>query len=208
MGGDWFGLQYDPTTHRLYLAIADVSGHGTKSSIVTLAISGVFSGGVSNLSKNIHRHQALRQLEASLDQCTQVAAEVVDRSMTMALICIDLKSKAASYINRGHPPIAHIGLDRTRWILEPGSLLGKPQDHKSKILDLQLDQGDLLFLYTDGVLENCGSKERRATRDVRKALSAESRRNPLTTHQTLGTIYDQHKENQNDDATHLIMKVS
>ncbi len=167
-GGDWFSIYHIEQNNRLYVFIGDVSGHGLPAALVTGAIAGsiqttIYSEHIQGLA-----------LEASLREIAFFADKIVrsvgsGNHMTMGFIAIDLSSFRMAYLNAGHPHI-YISSEKNIW---PAVVSGAPLGHLKafdiKVFDVM--PGDLLFFYTDGLLENTGPEgQQLKQRELRRLL--------------------------------------
>ncbi|MBP5670983.1 MAG: SpoIIE family protein phosphatase, partial [Victivallales bacterium] len=68
---------------------------------------------------------------------------------------LDLKTGEFRFVNAGHEPpfIAHVGQPFDLHKIRPGFVLAGMEDVRYKSGSIQLDVGDKIFLYTDGVTE-------------------------------------------------------
>jgi len=73
---------------------------------------------------------------------------------TLFFGAIDPSTGLLSYINGGHEPLIIVGPDGIKKRLPPtGPAVGMMPGSSYKIREVQLDRGDILFGYTDGVTE-------------------------------------------------------
>jgi len=69
---------------------------------------------------------------------------------------LDPETGSLAYINAGHEPLIVVGPDGIKEDLQPtGPAVGMMLDAKFKIKQVQLEPGDILIGYTDGVTEAC-----------------------------------------------------
>ncbi|SMF19014.1 SpoIIE family protein phosphatase [Pseudobacteriovorax antillogorgiicola] len=158
-GGDWFGHFLSDDENRIYLVIGDVTGHGMESAVLTVAAAGAVQSCIStirHINQNLPKDKALEILAHAVNGSIINAGKHIQRAMTMALVSIDLETGAGCYLNAGHNSIIRISDQKGHSILEPGSPLGFYQNPEYGIRDFQLHHQDMLFLYTDGLLENKG----------------------------------------------------
>ncbi len=159
-GGDWFGYHHDPRAHQLYLYVGDVSGHGFGSALLT----GVVCGATQAQRLTAERLEPGARPEARLRQLASVLDEVVHKTgredlvMSMVLVGIDLKTGEGLCFNAGHnfPLLLRSAAGEVKVLAVPGSRLGEGAGRPLKPKRFQLDPGDLLFFYTDGLVENPG----------------------------------------------------
>ena len=144
VGGDIFDfLMRDD---RLYFLIGDVSGKGVPASL--------FMTVVGHLFRNVARYSTSASI--IVEAINNGLAEGNDEDMFCTLFCgvLDMQTGRVEFCNAGHnPPI---------WVHEGKTDFMKPEvnlptgvlggfEYKSE--EIQLSEGDALFLYTDGVTE-------------------------------------------------------
>jgi len=84
---------------------------------------------------------------------------------------LDPGSGELAYINAGHEPLYVIGPTGIRTSLKPtGPAVGLTPEARFQIQRIQLDQGDLLLGYTDGVTEARSAEDQIFTRERLQAL--------------------------------------
>ncbi|MFZ9521599.1 MAG: trifunctional serine/threonine-protein kinase/ATP-binding protein/SpoIIE family protein phosphatase [Silvanigrellaceae bacterium] len=160
-GGDWFHHHYDESTNRLYAFVGDVTGHGLPSALLTAVVSGAVR---SHLKKEIEiaKTQQLG-IRESLVELAEIANYAVftagsrsNRFMTMCFACLDLTSGELGVVSAGHTPpyLLDRKAARVTTLACSGSLLGFSEKATFNYASHQLEPGDAVFLYTDGLLEN------------------------------------------------------
>lgn len=189
VGGDAF--DHAITRDILHATILDAMGHDLASGLTAaVAMAG---------ARNARRSGAgLTQLTGNVGSA--LSEWLPERFCTGVFSTLDLVGGVFSWVNCGHPAPLLIrrqelvggALDRAA---EPPLGLGLGEDHSYALHQLQLEPGDQILLYTDGVVEACGPDgemfglERfvefiiRATAggDVRPRLCAASSRTSATT---------------------------
>lgn len=160
-GGDWW--QYERIGDSIVIVMGDVTGHGVSSALVTAAVYGVFAQAMSLVRKSSKLTLDLRELLASLNLGVLSAA---GGQATMSLIAaeIDLRTGKLRLSNASHRPPYWIR-PRCKEPVVPllGSLsspLGQGADTKFEIEEVDLGPGELVFLYTDGLVEAHGEQGR------------------------------------------------
>ncbi|RDH80183.1 GAF domain-containing protein [Mycolicibacterium moriokaense] len=146
LGGDWYDVMALPK-QRTYLAVGDVVGHGLPA--------------VEDMAqlRSAGRAMALQglppaRLLAELNTFTAHASH--GRFATMAVAVFDPQSGALSYGVAGHPPpLLRRSSDGrvVRLVDGHGPVLGPIRDASYTQGHVQLEPGDTLVLYTDGLVE-------------------------------------------------------
>lgn len=143
-GGDWW--HYYKYNDDLFLVIADATGHGTPAALVTSASNAVFA--------------YLRKKESTLEELVDVWDDVVYSTskgevlMTAQICRLHMPTGKGELINLGHePPVLFIAEKKTGSyiMLPPNYSLGERKNSSKKIQTFELNPGDHLLLYTDGV---------------------------------------------------------
>ncbi len=149
VGGDYYDY-YKVGGHISVLMVGDVSGHGVAAgTMVSAAKAGVYPlvhEGISSPSEILH----------SLNE-TMLATTQESLLMTMACISLDASSGKLAFANAGHVLPYLWRREQRQWeMLEASGLpLGKSidADYRSSAIELTMEVGDRLFLFTDGVVE-------------------------------------------------------
>jgi len=149
VGGDYYDY-YKVGGHHSILLIGDVSGHGVAAgTMVGAAKAGVYPlihEGVTSPSEILN----------SLNETMRVTAQQ-SLLMTMACLSLDARNGKLIFANAGHvlPYLLRQGASQWEMLESSGLPLGKSahSDYLETAIDLTLEVGDRLFLYTDGVVE-------------------------------------------------------
>ena len=144
VGGDIFDfLMRDD---RLYFLIGDVSGKGVPASL--------FMTVVGHLFRNVARYSTSASI--IVEAINNGLAEGNDEDMFCTLFCgvLDMQTGRVEFCNAGHNPPIWVHEGNTSFMTPevnlPTGVLG---DFEYKSEEIQLSEGDALFLYTDGVTE-------------------------------------------------------
>lgn len=181
-GGDWFGVYRMKRHNTLAFFIGDVTGHGISSSIVT----GVVCGAVSALqacfddpevSLEMRHEQIALTVARTLNTVLHSTGARCDRFMTMLMAFLDLDSGIVHFLSAGHTPAILVRGEGGKSAVLPalGSLLGFGEETHFDVRAVQLEPGDSLFMYTDGLTENPDtSGERLGLRGLSKMLKRQA----------------------------------
>ncbi len=157
VGGDWWG-HYHLSDGRHLLLVADVTGHGTASALLTAVVKGYCD--------SIPTRNSFEPGDFFLEIDQMVAKSFADHQklLTMAAAIYDPKTRMLSLLNAGHPvplllksspesdkaPL--VELDRLNGpILGMGGKNLKASDFNK--FSTTVSKGDKLILYTDGLTE-------------------------------------------------------
>jgi anti-sigma regulatory factor (Ser/Thr protein kinase)/putative methionine-R-sulfoxide reductase with GAF domain len=145
VGGDWYDV-IDLGNHRVGVVVGDVVGKG------------VIAAAAMAQLRNALRVYALDGLKPSsvLSRLGELARTVGTPFATVAYMVIDYERGLCRYASAGHPPPLHL---REGWppvFLEGGrsTPIGIGLDTRGRQASIELAPGDLLLLYTDGLVES------------------------------------------------------
>ncbi|NJL24917.1 MAG: SpoIIE family protein phosphatase [Calothrix sp. SM1_5_4] len=151
-GGDWWN--YSRVGDRVFLWIGDATGHGAPAALITSAARS--AAAVIESLPDISPGRALSILNRAIHQTSK--GQIM---MTFFVACIDLESKTFSYACASHDPpylLRKRGDKISKRDLVPlnevnGPRLGEQKDYQYDDITLGIEPGDLIFLYTDGILD-------------------------------------------------------
>jgi serine phosphatase RsbU (regulator of sigma subunit)/pSer/pThr/pTyr-binding forkhead associated (FHA) protein len=156
VGGDYFDV-FPLPDGRIALLIADVAGKGLGAALLTTMLQGAFSGmtlGVDPVVVFNHLNQFL---------CKRAA---VGRCATMFFGLLD-PGGALEFVRAGHPTPLLLRRGEVSELYSTGSLpIGLLESESFPSSRIQLEPGDTLLLYTDGVTE-AEDRNRNLFQDVR-----------------------------------------
>ena len=147
VGGDYFDVAHTPDGNTI-LAIADVTGKGVPAALL-----------MANLQSMLH---VLLPVEISLSEATERINNLIyrntpsDKFITFFWAKYLAAHKILRYVNAGHNPplLLRNNSDEFEELSKGGLLLGALETLMPyEQTDIQLNQGDLLVCYTDGVDE-------------------------------------------------------
>ena len=147
IGGDYY--DYIPLPgDRLAVALGDVSGKGVAAALLMARLSAAVR---FSLAAEPDALAAMRRLNAVLTQ-----KGIDDRFVTFVAFLIDLKTYRMTLVNAGHmPPLRRrrgkAGVEEVGDAIAglPLGVMDKPYEQ----MELPLEPGDVLVMYTDGVTE-------------------------------------------------------
>jgi serine phosphatase RsbU (regulator of sigma subunit) len=157
VGGDWYD-SFLTSTAVLSLVVGDITGHDRQAAAVMGQTRNLLRGVAYTLGEPPAAvlgalDRALRDLEvrtyatvllANIDQTPEQAAD---------------GRRAFRWSNAGHPPPVLVRADGTTALLDtaPNRLLGVDAEVRRDDHEVLLDPGDLVLLYTDGLIERRGT---------------------------------------------------
>jgi serine phosphatase RsbU (regulator of sigma subunit) len=145
IGGDYYDF-IERDDGRLVIALGDVSGKGTAAALL-----------MSSLHAAIHAQSASHNsLSATISAVNRYLADNIpaNRFVTLFYAELDPESGALSFLNAGHnPPLIVHAAGTVEQLASGGLPLGIKPDAEYREGRTQLQQGDVLVIYSDGVTE-------------------------------------------------------
>lgn len=195
IGGDWLNFYHNEQERKLHIFIGDVTNHGVASALVTAGVFSFFS-----TLRHLRGQEPALSIDAQLETLNDVILDMARQKLFMTFLAseLDYERRLLHVANAGHPSpfiIRAAELDerdhKDRWrgiysISLPGNQLGDIGDKHFPIRSIQLQRGDLVVWFTDGVSIGVNDHvgERRFifwTRDVYQQPLADIRKH-LETH--------------------------
>lgn len=143
--GDFYDLFADEG--KLMMVVADAAGKGLSSSLYALTVRSLLRSS----------YYEKREVAAALEATNQLFCYDTKESgdfVTLWMALFDSASKRLTYSSCGHNPGVLIRKDREiEELTTRGMALGVSANEKISIAQVDLHAGDLLFLYTDGLVE-------------------------------------------------------
>ena len=177
VGGDYFDY-VELDDGRIGVIVADVVGHGIAAALLMAKVSAESRFALATSDCPI---EAVSKMNNSLSGLN------IDRFVTLALGLLDLKSNTLSIVNAGHmPPIfrsAATGELSELAYAESGLPLGILEDYPYECVEVNLDPGDVVIFYTDGINEAMNSEGNQLTT---KQMIEEIKNSQSKTPQTIG----------------------
>lgn len=145
VGGDYLDF-IDSISERLVVLVADVSGKGLAAALIMVAFRAFFRATVIN-------ELAMRVVMGRVNRLVHDTTDG-ERFITCFYGLIDPENKRLLYISAGHNPPMLLRDDGTVSLLTQGGLpLGIFETSRYSESVLEFRSGDILVLYTDGVVE-------------------------------------------------------
>jgi len=154
IGGDIFNVQsLDDTSIGLYML--DVCGHGVPAALIAVTVSQFLQSRRDYSSmqpERVHPHTILDRLNQSFP------FERFNSYFSIIYTAIDLEQGILSHSCAGHPPPIILQPDGLiEELHNNGPVIGLTANQSYKSISRQLNRGDRLILYTDGMIE-CRNK--------------------------------------------------
>jgi serine phosphatase RsbU (regulator of sigma subunit)/integral membrane sensor domain MASE1 len=149
LGGDWYDATPLPS-NRTYLAVGDVVGHGLPA---VEDMAQLRSAGLALALQGLSPAHLLSELNTVARHATH------GKFATMMVAVWDPVHGVISYSAAGHPP-AFLRRSATGEVIEldggRGPVLGPLDDATYEEAEIAIDRGDILVMYTDGLIERPG----------------------------------------------------
>ena len=152
-GGDYYDvIQID--RDRFALVVVDVSGHGARAAIVMAMIRAVIHTSPCAMDDPVCVLQHLNRHFEFLWDTSMFATAIV--------AVLDAGSRVLRVASAGHmPPLIIRGREVTEMPMTNAPLLLWAEIADLPVAELQLQAGDRIVLYTDGVTDRCGPNDSR-----------------------------------------------
>jgi serine phosphatase RsbU (regulator of sigma subunit) len=152
LGGDYF--DFIPFASGDYgLLLGDVAGHGVSASLHMASLQGLSRAIVSTSRSPA---EVLTQIHRQFIHNIRYTTFV-----TLFLAAYDAGTKSLAYANAGHNPPLILSSESApqpvRWLHPTGAAIGLVEDGGYTERRLTLTRGDVVVLYTDGVVEASGA---------------------------------------------------
>jgi sigma-B regulation protein RsbU (phosphoserine phosphatase) len=205
LGGDCYDFM-PLTGNRLALVVGDASGKGLAAALMianvqsSLRTAALFTGNdLAALLKVVNRQA--------------YASSLTDRYATLFYGVFDGAARTLRYVNAGHnPPVVLRRSGSIDWLETGGAPVGMFQDSNYDEGVVQLEPGDLVITYTDGVIEAANpSGEEWGVQGLLKATAAWARQCAEDAEDLVRSIFssmdDFSRGRQTDDATVAVLRV-
>jgi hypothetical protein len=157
VGGDFYDVVNLPGGGVAF-AVGDVSGHGISAALLMGLIYGAMSSPPWGVAENEPERAAGRLNQLLLDKSSG------DRYASLFWCAYDPTVGVLRYINGGHPPPVWIrcrpdGTRELNRLTQGGPVLGLLNSASYRVTSVQMGQGDLLVLFSDGIVEATNARD-------------------------------------------------
>jgi phosphoserine phosphatase RsbU/P len=202
LGGDCY--DFVPLPHnRLAVTVGDACGKGLAAALM-----------ISNVQSSLRTAALLSQNDnaAALEAVNRQvhSSALSDRYATLFYGVFDGSSRTLHYVNAGHNPPMLLRVDGSvDWLETGGAPVGIFPDWSYEEGAVQLDPGDLLVAYTDGITEAMNpAGDQWGVEGLRRAASESAAQSTDEVVQAIFTSMDEFSRGrQHDDATVVVMRV-
>lgn len=205
VGGDYYDF-FKSDNGIVNLVVADVSGHSFGAALMTAEARSV-------LRTQIHRYPDTGEVLASLNRNLHDDLDHAGLFITLVYVKYDAINRTLYYSNAGHvPPLLYRSSEAAcRKLDAEGLIIGVRKSEVYEARQLQLQEGDVLLLYTDGITEamNAAGEEFGVAR-LGRSLVARHAEAPQS---IIGTIIKEvaaftGTAAMEDDVTMIVMKIT
>lgn len=161
LGGDIFNVVVLDPDH-VGIHVLDVSGHGTSSALHSVSLSHVLHPNEQHggILKRVSPDASVAQLvpPAEVARDLNERFPLIERSghyFTFLYGILELSTRRFRYVRAGHPGPLHVSGAKVRSLVRDGGVpVGVDADATWEDHEIQLESGDQLVLFTDGLFEN------------------------------------------------------
>jgi sigma-B regulation protein RsbU (phosphoserine phosphatase) len=172
VGGDYYDF-FERSQTVLDMVIADVSGHSVGSALIMAEARSV-------LRAQVHTISSAKDILTVLNELLYDDLTAAELFITMFYLKYDTRSRLATYANAGHNPpiISRAGAENCINLDAEGMILGIKDTVAFEEKTIFLERGDILLLYTDGIIEAQNEAEELFGTERLCSLIAEHREKP------------------------------
>lgn len=207
-GGDWWG--YFKHGNKMAIMIADATGHGVPSALITASARSCFSVFLKLVQEKSFMTLSPGEMMSYTNRVVYDAAQT-KIMMTFFIGVIDFDAKTITYANAGHNPPWLFKKGESKFTLKSltpkGERVGeKPEAGNYEEATLPFIPGDILFLYTDGLMENTPptSKEQYGKKRAKQVVESFLDQGPLAVLEGIKKSYQEYNgptKHLDDDVT-------
>lgn len=204
VAGDFYDLYYKKEQNQLFFTIADAAGKGISACLYSLLVR-------SMLRSYAASHENFTDIIRLTNQLFCLDTEDSGAFVTAWVANLDLTTNQLQYCSCGHPPaILRRSDGRIEELTTQNTALGVISYDHVNIATVQLQKGDLLLLYTDGLIEAHNSQMelfgKRALMEIIKTAQNSSAHDLVNTIINKVALFEK-KEPQFDDLTLLAIQI-
>ncbi len=144
LGGDFYDFISLPGDN-IGLAVADVAGKGVPASLIMASVRAALRAQVDNV---YYLYEVVRRVNLMLCRDTTPSEFV-----TLFYGVLDARNKQFTFCNAGHPPGLILREGKIIELTADNMVLGIDPEEQYRQTVVQLQSGDILLIYTDGLTE-------------------------------------------------------
>lgn len=204
LGGDYHDIVEDSSTDKVLVFIGDATGHGIPAAISMAMAKAVM------LHENLEGIDQTRLMGKLHTLFSRLRSQGVKDFMTATSVMLDSITGQVNFINAGHcyPILLKNGASEGKLLSEVKGLPpGFSRSLKLMPVTMQLEPGDILVLYTDGLVESCNSAHELLGFDRLLKIVAETRTDDLAEQlEKILNVVKQWELEPNDDQTAILVR--
>ncbi|HZG05547.1 MAG TPA: SpoIIE family protein phosphatase [Streptomyces sp.] len=190
VGGDWYDAVVLPS-RQVLLSVGDVAGHGIEAAtgmvVLRNALRGLATTGAG---------------PAQILSWLNTVAHHLTENVTATAVCglYDPDTRTLRWARAGHPPPVLVRDQRAATLpMVGGLLLGALPDAKYEEEQLELQAGDMLLMYTDGLIERRDRSLQESLENLEQLLAAAQEPADATLEQRLDRLLTYSNADTDDD---------
>lgn len=145
VNGDFYDLFKLPNGH-LLIAVCDTAGKGISACLFALGLRSIIRALASTVAD-------LSELVRQANDLYFIDAQHASMFSTLWIGCLDPVSKKLTYCTLGHPPGLLVRGAQLEELWTEGIAIGAQKVDLIPTKEIQMQEADLLILYTDGIVE-------------------------------------------------------
>ncbi len=198
VGGDYYDfVQMGP--REFTLAVGDAAGHGVAAALV---LAGVQSRFRAEALRARHPGDLLEALNRDL-----IDVDQPEKFVSMLCARVDVSSAVVRFANAGlTPPLVRRADGRLEELRESGLLLGVSEGAGYGVSSVELDAGDFVVVYTDGLTEASRGGVMLGVEGVREVLDRNAHRRAADIVEELISAVHRWADEPLDDLTIVVLK--
>ncbi len=202
VGGDYFDY-FCARDNSIQGVIADACGHGLAAALIMTTFRGLLHADVNCVGDPASLFTRINQKLYTGVECLQY--------LTSVLFDYDAEAGKLRYVNAGHlDPLVICADGSCFWLTGGGPPLGMFEESSYEIESCQINSGDLLVLFTDGLVEMRNAEDHFFGREAIAQAVGQRRHLPLKQIATevlaIATSFS-HSPRPEDDLTLFLMKI-
>lgn len=160
MGGDYFD-SFPIDENRLGLLIFDVMGHGLEATELKAKVKAT----LGKLKELYSEKKTSFELFSPASVVTQLNQKLTEECLRLSSFVslfysiLDLSKNRLIYSSAGHEPPMLFGKQELHQLIEADLLMGIDKDKIYSENTMEIHPGDILLLFTDGIVETLNSKD-------------------------------------------------
>ncbi len=197
VGGDYYDTIELPDK-RLALVIADVCGKGVSAALLSASLQGALEAGL----------QWGQGVAGVANQLNHYLRQHTESNIFATLFCgVLMPDGRLEYINAGHVPPFWLSGEKVESLGAANVPLGLYEREDYQARQIQLTPGDLLVLYTDGIMDATNARGETYGRERLKLVAASFRQDVLTqlSHAVLKDVRDFTQDALQEDDISLVL---